>query len=93
MAATQTHEINAMFQSLTHSGRHCPTSSFPHLLGGVTHDAAEERLLEVRYDLAGADDHSSERHHLINVLRVEVPQRFHLPQVVRAHLFGIQSCA
>lgn len=66
--------------------RSTPGNASTYLLGSVAHDAAEEGLLEVRDDLARADHHPSERHHLVDVLRVEVSKRLHFPQVVRPHL-------
>lgn len=66
-----------------------PTGSYvAHLLGGVTHDAAEERLLEVWDDLAGTNHHSPDRNHLIDMLGIQAPQRLHLPQVVCTDLFN-----
>lgn len=41
-----------------------------HLFRSVANNAAEERLLQIRDDLAGADDHAAQSHHLVDVLRV-----------------------
>lgn len=78
------------------AARSCFIVSYPtigtaitHLFRSVANDAAEECLLEIRDDLARSDHHPPEGHHLVDVLRVQVPQRLHLPQVVRANLHPI----
>lgn len=62
------------------------TRDSSHLFRCVTDDAAKEGLLQIRDDLARADDHSPQGHHLVDMLRIQVPQRLHLTKVEGAHL-------